>query len=95
MLLMLALGGCGTGDDFTRPGTWNPTNANAANLAAMLAEPGHARRGVAAPTERGQLGSQAIRRLETGRRPPLPDSRAASIGQVGGAAPVPEPSNER
>jgi hypothetical protein len=83
ILLLLPLAACGPGDDFLRPGTWHPTGANEANLAAMLAEPAHARAGVAARTERGQPGSQAIRLLEQDRRRPLPDSRAAAVGNIG------------
>lgn len=79
-LLVLLLAGCAATDDFRRPGTWQASGINDANLRAMLAEPGHAVRGVGARTERGQPASQAIRRLEQGRRQPLPDSRAAQIG---------------
>jgi hypothetical protein len=75
---LLLLAGC----DYERPGTWRATGVNDANLAAMLAEPGHAVRGVAAPNERGQPASAAVWRLERGRRPPLPDSRASNVGNI-------------
>lgn len=97
-LLVLAvwLAGCGTGEDFSRRGTWQPVGANDANLRTMLAEPAHAVRGVAAPTERGQPASLAIRRLELDRRRPLPDSRAAEIGAVATpGTPAMEPTNGR
>ncbi len=83
-LALMLLAGC-TGDDFSRPGTWQPAGLNDANLRAMLADPSHAERGVAAGTERGQPASTAIQRLEQDRRRPLPDSRVARIGVVGGA----------
>jgi len=79
--LALLLAGC-AGDDFSRPGTWQATGANEANLRAMVAEPAHLQRGVAAPTERALPATQAIRRLAADRRRPLPDSRAAQIGAI-------------
>jgi hypothetical protein len=82
-LAVLLLAGC----DFERPRTWSASGANDANLRAMLADPSDAVRGVAAPTDRGQPASVAIYRLEQGRRPPLPDSRASAIGAI--AAPPP------
>ncbi len=96
LLLALPLAACGPGDDFTRPGTWRATGANDANLATMLVEPAHARAGVAARTDRGQPGSHAIRLLEQDRRRPLPDSRAATIGNIGAASPAAAaPANAR
>ncbi|MBL6457165.1 hypothetical protein JMJ55_17655 [Belnapia sp. T6] len=84
LLVLLPLAAC---NDFDRPGTWRATGANDANLKAMLAEPRHAIAGAAARTERGQPGSQAIRLLETDRRRPLPDSRAAKVGMAPPMAP--------
>jgi hypothetical protein len=96
LLLMPCLAGCAAVDDFHRPGTWQARGINEANLRAMLAEPAHAMRGVAARTERGQPASQAIHRLEQDRRRPLPDTRAAQIGAAGApAATGPEPANGR
>jgi hypothetical protein len=96
LLLLLPLVACGPGDDFLRPGTWRPTGANEANLAAMLAEPSHARAGAAARTERAEPAALAIRRLELDRRRPLPDSRAAAIGSVAAPqAPAAEPGHAR
>ncbi len=79
LLLIALLCGCAT-DDLERPGTWRPSGANDANLRAMIAEPSHLRSGVAARTERAEPATQAIQRLQTDRRRPLPDSRAAQIG---------------
>jgi hypothetical protein len=79
ILLLALLCGCAT-NDLDRPGTWRPNGANDTNLRAMIADPAHLRAGVAAPTERAEPATQAIRRLQTDRRRPLPDSRAAQIG---------------
>ena len=95
LLLATGLMACGGPGDFERPGTWRATGANEANLRAMLAEPAHAAQGAAAPTERAQPGSRAIRRLEEGRRAPLPDTRAARIGADPGASAVPEAPGAR
>lgn len=91
-LAFVLLAGC-AGDDFSRPGTWQPAGVNEANLQMMLADPAHAQRGVAAPDERAQPASAAIRRLERDRRRPLPNIRlttvgatAAGAGGAGGAA---------
>lgn len=94
---MALLSGCAAPDDFSRPGTWQATGANDTNLRAMLVEPSHAVQGVAAPAERAQPAATAIRRLEQGRRPVLPDSRASTIGPASPAAasPAAEPGNAR
>lgn len=83
-LALMLLAGC-TGDDFSRPGTWQPAGINEANLLTMLADPSHAERGVPAIGERGQPGSYAIQRLELDRRRPLPDTRLSRIGPTGAA----------
>jgi hypothetical protein len=81
----LLLGGC----DHERPGTWRATGVNDANLAVMLEEPSHAMRGVGTRTDRAQPASLAIRRLEQGRRPVLPDSRASTVGNISITPPPP------
>ncbi|MFC7539571.1 hypothetical protein ACFQU2_09000 [Siccirubricoccus deserti] len=66
---------------------------NDANLATMLAHPGHAVRGVGAATDRAQPASAAIRQLERGRRPSLPDSRASTVGNISITPPTQDSSN--
>jgi hypothetical protein len=85
-LLLLPLAACG-GGDFARPGTWQASGVNDANLRLMLADPQDAVRGRAAMGDRAQPATLAIRRLERDRRRPLPDSRAARIGAAPAAAP--------
>ena len=78
----LWLAACAT-PDFERPGTWRATGVNDANLRAMVVDPADLRRGVEAPTAaRGQAAAAAVTQLESGRRPPLPDSRVSRIGAV-------------
>lgn len=88
--LLAALGGC-TGYDWThadRPGTWQPTGANTANLHAMVADPAHLERGVGSSTDRGAAGTLAVTRLLEDRRRALPVTRTTSgaLGASGGGA---------
>ncbi|MGG5807655.1 hypothetical protein [Falsiroseomonas sp. CW058] len=72
LLLAVALGACG-GDSFERPGTWQPTGVNDANLRPMLADPGDLRRGASpADASRGRAASAPVTRLLEDRRAPLP-----------------------
>ncbi|MGK7869785.1 hypothetical protein [Falsiroseomonas sp. E2-1-a20] len=81
LLLVGPLAACG-GGDFDRPGTWQASGVNDANLRLMLADPQDAVRGRAAATERAQPATLAITRLQRDRRRSLPDSRAARIGSA-------------
>ena len=87
--LLAALSGCSGYDPMSwdRPGTWQPTGANNANLHAMIADPSHLDRGVGASTDRGHAGSDAVTRLLEDRRRALPVSRTTTgIGASGAAA---------
>lgn len=89
MLALLTLGACTQEMDMVgpdRPGTWQPTGANAANLQAMAAVPSHLDRGVGATTERGAAGSSAVQRLLEDRRRALPIVRTTTVGGAGGGA---------
>lgn len=84
--------GCSTEDPVDRPGTWQATEANEHNLRAMVVNPGHLDRGVAAVTERGDAGANAVTRLLIERRRPLPNVRASDVGvaqQAGADPPLP------
>lgn len=85
LLPMLALlAGCGGNQDpIDRPGTWQPLGANDHNLRAMVADPNHLHRGVAAGAEHGGQASAAATRLLNDRRRPLSTLRATEVG-VGG-----------
>ena len=60
-----------TDDPFDRPGTVAPRGLNDANLRAMVVDPAHLRRGVDAPTARGDAGSRPVDLLRSGKRAPL------------------------
>lgn len=79
LLLPLLLGAC-VGDDFARPGTWQATGVNDANLRAMLADPTHAVRGAAAADTRGAAAAAPVTRLLQDRRAPLPPRESGRGG---------------
>ena len=74
LLLLPVLCGC-VQDPFERPGTWQPAAHNENNLRAMLAEPHDLTYGRGATTSRGTAGAQAVERLLTDRRRPLPSTQ--------------------
>ena len=88
-LVLLGLAGCASSEQFERPGTWKlppaGQGANDANLRTMVVNP---RDLVAGTGEPGSLGTEAVQpinRLLTGRRQPLANVNANSIGaQQGG-----------
>jgi hypothetical protein len=92
-LLTGLLAGCNATPDYPmdRPGTWQPTGANEQNLRAMAVDQDHLRRGVTATTDHGGIGSNAVTRVLTDRRRPLPAIRSDAFGagdaqQGGGGA---------
>jgi hypothetical protein len=84
-LLVLApvLAGCTVppySDPFDRPGSWQPSGVNDANLRAMVAEPSHLQRGVGAQTDLGITAVPPVERLINGERPALPALQTRSGG---------------
>jgi len=74
------LAGCETppfSDPFARPGSWQPTGINDANLRAMAADPAHLQRGVGTQTSPATLPAAAVGRLNEGQRAPLPRESSA------------------
>ena len=92
VLATIILAGCAR-DDFARPGTWAAAGLNERNLGAMLAEPVHGVRGVAAPDSRATTGGAAIERLLRDHRKPLPSANQSLSG--GGSAITPGGSDAR
>ena len=90
VLLMLGLAGCGSSEQFNRPGTWKlppaGQGANDANLRTMLVDPHDLVAGVSEPAT---LGSEAVRPVDLllkGRRPALPTVSASSSSIGGGSS---------
>jgi len=77
--VLLCIGGCAY-DPYERPGSWQPTGANERNLRAMVANPVHLNRGAEPTYERGDAGANAVTRLLTERRRPLPSQRSSTVG---------------
>lgn len=89
LALLLGVAGCAPDTyfpptDFERAGTWQAEGVNDRNLRTMVADPSHLTRGVGAATDRGAAGAAAVRALEAGRRPALPQASLTSVGQDSG-----------
>lgn len=79
---LLATAGCNTVQNpMMREGTWHPTGANAANLAAMVANPHDLVEGQAATGTIGPEAALPVARLRADKVKPLPNN---SIVQLGG-----------
>jgi hypothetical protein len=70
-------------DPFDRPGTWQPTGVNDANIRAMAANPAHVQRGVGTSTELAAEAVPPVDRLFRGQRPALP-RESSTAGSGGG-----------
>jgi hypothetical protein len=82
LLALLALGGCAVTDTYSRPGTWHPDRANAANLAAMAANPADLLHGRGRDGSDSALAAAAIERLWDGSQQP---GTSGAGGTAGGA----------
>ncbi|MDA8051439.1 MAG: hypothetical protein M0002_15800 [Rhodospirillales bacterium] len=82
LTLLLAASGCTmAGDPMMRAGTWHPTGVNAANLAAMVANPHDLVQGEDANGTPGPVAVLPVARLRADKVPALPNN---SIVQIGG-----------
>lgn len=80
--IILAASGCTmVQDPMMRAGTWHPMDANAANLAAMVAHPQDLVAGESASGTAGPEAALPVARLRKDNVKPLPDN---SIVQIGG-----------
>lgn len=80
--IILAVSGCTmVQDPMMREGTWHPMDANAANLAAMVANPHDLVEGQSASGTLGPEAALPVARLRKDNVKPLPDN---SIVQIGG-----------
>lgn len=86
----LLLAGCG--DPFLRPGTWDASQANQANLAAQAVDWRDLARGRGAPGSDGQQAAAAVERLRRGAVKPLPATTVSSIAAQSSEAPAAAPA---
>ncbi|PWS34200.1 hypothetical protein DFH01_26600 [Falsiroseomonas bella] len=85
--LALAAGACTDPEPFTRPGTWQATGANDANLRAMIANPADLQRGQAPATAaRGEAAAIAAARLGAPSASGQGGENGGGGGGAGGAA---------
>jgi hypothetical protein len=66
-------------DPYQRPGTYNPTGVNDANLRAMVANPHDLVEGTGAGVTTGATAAPPVARVLAGKRYPLPTLNAASV----------------
>ncbi len=86
---LAALVGCQRTDPYVRDGLWRPTNANDANLRAMIADPRDLQEGHGATSSSGDIAAAAVARLRQDATKPLADSSISSVHVSGaGAAPA-------
>lgn len=78
-LVLLPLAACSVFDPYVREGTWRPTGANNANLAAQIIHPSDLVRGVDYAPMDGTMTTAAVSRYRTGKVKPLPDSSISTI----------------
>nr|WP_321983196.1 hypothetical protein [uncultured Lichenicoccus sp.] len=78
--------GCAATDPLYATGRWNPTNVNAANLAAQVAEASDLQHGRHVEGSDALAAAAAVARLRQDRVKKLPDSGLAQISLSPGAA---------
>ena len=71
--LLALLSGCNATDPYNRPYSWHPTGANAANLAAMAANPADIGHGRGTSASDGATAAAAVDRLRRDHVKPLQD----------------------
>jgi hypothetical protein len=84
LLLLIPLGACAQQDPFDRPRTWSvpegTAGANDANLRTMIVDPRDLAAGSGEENSAASEAATPVRRLLSGRRAPLPQANASSIG---------------
>jgi hypothetical protein len=78
----LLVAGCNTPDltdPSLRPGTYNPTGVNDANLRAMVANPHDLVEGTGPGASTGAEAAPPVARVLAGKRYPLPNLNAATV----------------
>lgn len=85
LCLIIALGGCMDRDPYRRTDVWRPTGANAANIAAQVADPKDLIAGRGSPRANSSAQIIAVDRIQADRPKPLPAS-TVSPGSSGGGS---------
>ena len=94
-LAALLVTGCSSyyPDPYQRPGTWNPTGDNEANLRTMVVNPHDLVEGQGQGTTTGATAAAPVARLVSGKRYPLPSMNASVIDQPAQQAPAASPAS--
>lgn len=94
--LLLLLAGCAGLGPYERAGQWQPSGANAANLAAMVSNPADLLHGHGDPGPQSRMATDAAIRLLNGTAKPLgklsADADPNTGGGPGGPGPAPTPA---
>lgn len=79
-LLLITMASCAETDPYTTGGVWQPTGANARNIATMTVNKGDLIRGRGVTGSDGILAASAATRLWDGNPKPLPVVSSKSAG---------------
>lgn len=82
---VLMVAGCQEMDPYTRPDTWQPTGANAGNIAVMVANPYDLIRGRGAAAVDSKASGQAIGRVWTDMPKALLDPGSSAAAGASGS----------
>jgi hypothetical protein len=74
-------------DPYLRPGTYNPTGVNDANMRVMVANPHDLVEGTGTGASTGAEAAPPVARMLAGKRYPLPNLNAAEIDVFNQASP--------
>jgi len=83
---IVALAGCMDRDPYRRTDVWRPTGANAANIAAMVANPKDMVRGHGTARTSSNPQMIAVERINADRPKPLPNPNATAGASAGGGS---------
>ena len=92
LLTLVALAACAETDPYQKAGQWQPTGANALNLAAMVASPADLLRGRGERGAQGKEAAPAVERLFQGRPAALPAAGSQQPPPAPAAAPFAGPN---
>lgn len=82
---LLALAGCDSRDPYLRTDVWQPTGANAGNIAAMVANPHDLISGRGTPVQNSNEATLAVGHVRSDQPKPLTPSGGSGGGSPPGA----------